>query len=497
MIAEHAICPDSYHPAVARDGLLTRLRIPGGVLNVAQCVAIEQLLATTGLDYIQVTNRANLQLRALTKDLDRDVLTALTDCGLAANDRAVDGIRNIMLSPTAGIDLQELIDVRSLAAAWHDYLTDRSELGILSTKFSVGFDGGGSVGIVDRPNDITLLAVNDREFELYLSIGNRGSAPIPVDVRLGVDECLPMLAAISQTYRYGIELLGRTARRKPRLRDVIEHWGLTGFSEIVRRELAGSSRFIFKNLDEQRGAGSGERGTELKNHTLNRDNNDHLGIHQQSQPDRYYLGIVLPLGRWNRSQVKGLGEIAEGYGSGAIRLTPWQNIILSDIKSADLERVQLLITELGLIHTANHPSSLLRACAGSSGCQFGATDTQRDAIDLSNYLAANFTLDHLGGALRVRPLSIHFSGCDKSCAQHDRADITLWGDERTRSYRLAIGGITDRSEPDQSVLAPPAVPIAIGNLIAAYHHQRHPQESFESFTTRQSPVQLHQILHAV
>jgi ferredoxin-nitrite reductase len=486
VIAEHAICPDIYHPAVARDGLLTRLRIPGGVLSAAQCVAIDQLLTATGLDYLQVTNRANLQLRALTKDLDQEVLTALTACGLAASDTAVDGIRNIMLSPTAGIDVQELIDVRPLAAAWHQYLTDHPKLGVLSTKFSVGFDGGGSVGIIDRPNDITLLAVSDHDLELYLGIGGRGSAPVPVGVRLGLDECIPMLGAIAQAYRQGIELFGGDSRRKLRLRDVVDRWSLTDFSEIVQREFAGYGRFIFKNLD---GAGSGERGAG------NGCDNYHLGLHQQRQADQYYLGIVLPLGRWNRWQVQGVGEIANRYGSAAIRITPWQNIILPDIEVDDLERVQGLITELGLIHTANHPSSLLRACAGSTGCQFGATDTQRDAIELSNYLAANFNLD--------RPLNIHFSGCDKSCAQHDQADITLWGvagtTEQPGRYRLELEGISGKFEQVLSDLFTPAqVPIVIGKAIDAYHYQRlNPQESFQVFIARQSLAQLHQIFNVV
>ena len=478
MIAEHAICPDIYHPAVARDGLLTRLRIPGGVLNVAQLLAIDQLLTATGLDYIQVTNRANLQLRALTEDLDQEVLTALTDCGLAASDTAVDGIRNIMLSPTAGLDAQELIDVRPLAAAWHQYLMDHPELGILSTKFSVGFDGGGSVGIVDRPNDITLLAVSDREFDLYLGINDRGSAPVPVDARLRLDECIPMLAAIAQTYRQGIELFGGDTRRKPRLRDAIDRWGLTGFSDIVQREFTGSRRFIFKNLV-------------LAPEFVKETSNYHLGVHQQSQTDRYYLGIVLQLGRWNRAQVRGLGEIADRHGSGSIRLTPWQNIILPDINTDEVIRVQGLITDLGLIHDANHPTSLLRACAGSTGCQFGATDTQRDAIDLSNYLAANLDLD--------RPLSIHFSGCEKSCAQHDRAEITLWGVEGKNRYRMEIAGATTEFGQEPSDLySPDQIPIAIGHLIDAYHYQRlNPQESFQAFITRQSLAQLHQIFNVV
>jgi ferredoxin-nitrite reductase len=494
VIAEHAICPDIYHPAVARDGLLTRLRIPGGMLESPQCSAIANVLVTTGLDYIQVTNRANLQLRALTKDFDRELLTKLAEDGLSTGNTVIEGIRNIMLSPTAGIDSQELIDVYPIAEAWDDYLKAHPELGILSTKFSVGFDGGGSVGIIDRPNDITLLAVSDREFELYLGIGNRGSAPVPVDVRLGLDECIPMLAAIAQTYRQGIELFGGNSRRKLRLRDAINHWGLTGFSEIVQREFAGSSHFIFKNLNGEggeRGAGSGE----LKNSSLDRGDNYHLGIHQQRQTDRYYLGISLPLGHWNRSQIQGLGEIAARYGSGAIRLTPWQNIILPDIQVDDLERVQGLISDLGLIHTANHPSSLLRACAGSTGCQFGATDTQRDAIDLSNYLDTKYQLD--------RPLNIHFSGCDKSCAQHDRADITLWGvagtAEQSGRYRLELEGISAKFEQELSDLFTPAqVSIVIGKAIDAYHYQRlNPQESFQAFITRQSLAQLHQIFNVV
>ncbi len=481
MSVEHTICPDIYHPAVARDGLLTRLRIPGGVLDTSQCLAIDHLLATTGLEYIQVTNRANLQLRALTGHIPTEVLIKLTDCGLAASNSAVDGIRNIMMSPTAGIDAQELIDIRPLAQAWHEYLSHHPELGILSTKFSVGFDGGGSVGIINRPNDITLLAVSDREFDLYLGIGDRGSAPLPVGVKLGLDECIPMLAAIAQSYRSGIELLGGDIRRKPRLRDIIRHWGLTGFSEIVQLEFTGSSHFIFKNLPISPISPPSPI--------------PHIGVHRQSQSDRYYLGVVLLLGRWNRNQIEGLAEIAERYGNGTIRLTPWQNIILPDIQGIDLERVQALITDLDLIHTANHPSSLLRACAGSTGCKFGATYTQRDAIDLSNYLATKYKLD--------LPLSIHFSGCDRSCAQHDRADITLWGDDKSPDqsghYRISIEGVPAAFERELSDLYSPAqVPIAIGKSIDAYHYQRlNLQESFRAFISRQSLSQLQQIFNVV
>ena len=479
MSVERSICPDIYHPALARDGLLTRLRIPGGVLNELQCQTIAQLLETIGLEYVQVTNRANLQLRSLSQDLDRDLLAKLTECELAASNTAVDGIRNVMLSPTAGIDAAELIDVRPLAAIWLEYLEAHPELGLLSNKFSVGFDGGGSVGILDRPNDITLLAVSTREFSLYLSMGDRGDRPVPVGVILTAAECLPMLAAIAQSYRQGIQVIGDDPRRKPRLRNVISYYGLAEFGELVRREIAGSSHFVFKNPD------------------LNRDSSQvngelHVGVHPQRQTDTYYVGVVLPLGRWTIGQIRGLKSIAARAGSGNLRLTPWQNVMIPDLQASALPLVQELITDLGLVQTATHPSSLLRACAGATGCQFSATDTQADAIALAEYLAARFTLD--------RPLNIHFSGCDKSCAQHERADITLWGaesTERSGQYRLEIGGVTSESRPESSdLLLPARVPIAIGHLISAYHERRlDAQESFSAFINRQTSAQLQQLLH--
>jgi ferredoxin-nitrite reductase len=486
---ERSICPDIYHPAIARDGLLTRLRIPGGVLTQVQCQTIAQLLVAIGLEYVQVTNRANLQLRSLSQDLDRDLLTKLNACGLAASNTAVDGIRNLMLSPTAGIDARELIDVRPVADAWLAYLNSHPELGILSNKFSVGFDGGGNVGIIDRPNDITLLAIGDREFSLYLGIGERGAAPLPVGVILLADECLPMLAAIAQSYRQGMEVIGGDARRKPRLRDVISHYGLAEFGELVRREFNGSSHFIFKNQQID----SAKR--TLRERDSVRINSDlHLGIHPQRQScgeafeQRYYVGVVLLLGRLTATQISKLGSIAAQYGSGNIRLTPWQNVIIPDVKAIDLQTVQGLISDLGLIQTATHPSSLLRACAGATGCQFSATDTQADAIALSKYLTERFTLD--------RPLNIHFSGCEKSCAQHDRADITLWGEAETSegsgSYRIEIGGVRAAFSQESSDLLPPErVPIAIGRLIAAYYERRlDPQESLPAFIHRQPSVQL-------
>lgn len=484
MSANRSICPDIYHPAVARDGLLTRLRIPGGVLNAPQCRTIVDLLEQLSLEYVLVTNRANLQLRGLAEDLAPKLLAKLTECGLAATSTAVDGIRNIMTSPTAGIDPTELIDVRPLAQAWDKYLIGHPELGVLSNKFSVGFDGGGNVSILDRPNDMTLLAIANDEFLLHLAMGARGEAPVNVGVRLGVDECIPILGAIARGYRRGVAELKGT--RKLRLREVIKAWGLEEFLKVVGKEWGDGLRLGVHSTQREPEEGVCR----------------HLGVWQQKQVGLNYVGMAVPLGKVNLGQMDSLERIASRYGSGAIRLTPWQNAIVPDVRAEDVESVRAAIEDLGF--GWNDPiNGLLTACAGARGCQFAAGDTQRDAISLSKYLESQLML--VGGASgnEHRPLNIHFSGCDKSCAQHYQADIALWGcpktAEREEGYRLCVGGGDDKCGRElRNYLTPEDVRLAIDRLIRAYQERRtSAQESFRAFTDRQSLVQLQQVLNVI
>jgi ferredoxin-nitrite reductase len=479
-----SICPDIYHPAIARDGLLTRLRFPGGILTKEQCLAAAALLEATGVEYFQVTNRANLQIRGLDADIAPSDLQILIDAKLISANKAVDGIRNIMASPLAGIDPTELIDVRPLVTAWDEYLIEHPELGLLSNKFSVGFDGGGSVSILDRPNDITLLAIADREFLLHLALGERGEAPVNVGVCVSVNECIAVLGAIAQGYRRGIEELG--GGRSLRLREVVRKSG----GDLLRLGVHLTQRFALVGFPDVKSK-SRQRGTEGTRRRTEEGICGHLGVWGQRQAGLSYVGVVLRLGRINASQLHGLAEIASRYGSGEIRLTPWQNAIVPDVRDEDVAAVMSAIDGLGLKTGANDLNGLLTACAGSNGCKFAAGDTQGDAIELSEYLQGRFELD--------RPLNIHFSGCDKSCAQHYQADIALWGcpptAEREAGYRLCVGGGDDKFGRElRDYLTPEDVRMAIDRLIRAYQERRlSPQESFRAFTDRQSLAQLQQV----
>jgi ferredoxin-nitrite reductase len=274
-----------------------------------------------------------------------------------------------------------------------------------------------------------------------------------------------------QAYRRGCEGFGG---RKPRLREVIE---------FVEAELLRSGVYLTR------------RGTEVARRRTEEDACGHLGVWRQKQVGLSYVGVVLPLGRWTLAQVRGLGSIASQYGSGTIRLTPWQNAIVPNIRDEDVGVVLKSIEDLGLRFEANNINGLLTACAGASGCQFGATDTQGDAIELAAYLESQFRLD--------MPLNIHISGCDKSCAQHYQADIALWGcpktGDRLPGYRLCVSGGAERFGRElMDYLALGDVKRSIEHLIRSYHNQRaSPQESFRAFTDRQSLAQLQQVLHVI
>jgi ferredoxin-nitrite reductase len=448
------------------------------MLDSPQCRIIADIATQHGGGYINVTNRANLQLREITTGISAEVLQGLQHLGLGAANPQVDHIRNIMTSPTAGIDTQELIDTRPLVKSWDNYIISHPALSGLSAKFSVCFDGGGKVSVCDRPNDITFAAVlveEDVYFHLYLNSRDTGILLLP-------QECLPVLATLAEVY---LSCIDPTSHRKPRLREVINDLGEQNYLQAVQQHLPFS--LIKKNLPSPP-ASLYSQGEKFQ----------HLGIHPQSQPDLFYLGVLLPLGRLESWQFRSLADLAAKYGSGTLRLTPWQNLLIPDIPQVLLAEVTRKIHDLGLDFAINNIKSGLVACSGIRGCAAAATDTQSDALLLADYLANHITLDY--------PVNIHFSGCVKSCAQHYQSDIALLGvqiqadNETVTGYDVYVGASDDQTfgrQLYQNVTFTELTTL-IERMIKAYQIKRlSPRESFGEFTNRYEIAQLKQVFSSI
>ena len=483
-----AICPTLFNATTTENGILSRIRFPAGLITSDQCELLTNVVSQFGNDEIQITNRANLQIRT-SQVLPEDVLLDFQDYGLASSTESTDGLRNIMASPIAGIDPLAKINTIPLVKAWNLYLSQHPELGILSNKFSVCFDGGESISVSDRPNDICFVAVElDREiyFRLHLGLGDPA-----VGILIPQKQVIEFLAAMTEVYRdytqqkLDQDLSQNLRSRPPRLRELLHDWGVECYLRLVKKKVGD----LFEWIEEIPPSPPCEGGR------INRDF-AYIGVHPQRQLGLVYVGVVIPLGRLTSWQLRGLANLAKQYGGGALRLTPWQNILITDIQESLIEVVMREIANLGLSIAANDPYAAIAACSGITGCKSAQTDTQTDAKAIATHLEKCIQLDY--------PINMHFTGCDKSCAQHHSSDITFLGiesnpDNYKGTYKVYIGdgddGEINFGRELYAEYSGEDLPNLMERLLNIYQNQRqNPAQSFREFVNQSHLQELQQQL---
>jgi ferredoxin-nitrite reductase len=473
-----------FYVAPAQNSFMCRLRIPGGVLSSWQFRGVADLAKRYGAGHVDVTTRANLQIREIGPESAPDVLTGLVDLGIMNRGAGADNIRNITASPLSGIDPRELIETLPLAKSLHHHILNNSELYGLPRKFNVAFEGGGRISSLDDTNDIgfravTISAANagaDVSAGVYFQLtlggitGHKDFAR-PTGVLLRPEECVSVASAIIRVF---IRSGDRTDRRKARLKYVLDAWGVDRFLDEVEKEHGQPLRRVsLDRYDPQPG-----------------DNRwAHVGFHPQKQPGLCYVGVILPVGRLTVEQAYGLVRIADRFGSGTIRLTVWQNLLISEIAETDIDSVKDAIERLGLDWDASSVRSGLVACTGSAGCKFAAADTKANAMALATYLDERVALD--------APINIHLTGCHHSCAQHYIGDIGLEAtkvevdEEMVEGYHICVGGGWGAEQGIGRRLLDSVpyreIPPLIEQLLLHYLESREsPEESFAVFTRRHS-----------
>jgi ferredoxin-nitrite reductase len=470
-----------FYVAPNQNAYMCRLRIPNGILKPAQFSGLADLAERYGGGYAHVTTRANIQIREIEAKNAVSVLEAVQDLGLTSRGSGADNIRNVTGSPTAGIDSQELIDTRPYAREWHFHiLNDRSLYG-LPRKFNVGFDGGGAVPVLEDTNDIGLQAATVKAgfgldagvwFRLLLG-GITGHKNFARDTGVVVRpaDASKVADAVVRVY---IEHGDRTDRAKARLKYVLDKMGIEIFLGLVEAKLG-------RKLDRAFPGSLGARPAF--------DRTAHIGVHAQRQDGLYWIGIVLPVGRMTVAQMRGIADIARSTGDGDIRLTVWQNLLISGVPTGKVETVKAALAALGIATETNALRTGLVACTGNTGCRFAASNTKAHGEAIAIWCETRVALD--------TPVNIHLTGCHHSCAQHFISDIGLLAckvergenEEPVEGYHLLIGG----SFGPQAVLGReiyrdlPAkdAPKTIERILKTYLSQRAAQEEgFLAFAAR-------------
>jgi len=469
-----------FYVAPAQDSYMCRLRMPNGILKHWQLAGLADLAEDFGGGYSHVTTRANIQIREIEPKNAVNVVEGVTDLGLCSRGSGADNIRNVTGTPTAGIDPRELLDTRAYAREWHFHILNERALYGLPRKFNVAFDGAGTIPVLEDTNDIGFQAVELRDgfgvepgiwFRLTLG-GITGHRDFARDCGVVVkpQDATKVADAVVRVF---IDHGDRTDRNKARLKYVLDRFGFDKFLTLMEEKL-------------------GEKLTRVAPEAVaprpEFDRSAHIGVHKQKQAGLNWIGVVLPVGKLSCEQMRGLARLAADLGDGDIRLTVWQNLLVSGVADDKVALAQAAIAALGLSTEATAFRAGLVACTGNVGCKFAASDTKRHADEIARWCEARLALD--------TPLNIHLTGCHHSCAQHFISDVGLIaarvavGDDgdTVEGYHVFVGGgfgphAGIGKEIFHDVKAEDA-PRSVERIVRAYLAHRSPQETFLDFSRR-------------
>jgi ferredoxin-nitrite reductase len=421
-----------FYVAPAQNSYMCRLRMPNGILKHWQLSGLADLAERYGGGYSHVTTRANLQIREIEAKNAVLMVEAIQDLGLCTRGAGADNIRNVTGTPTAGIDRQELIDTRPYAREWHFHILNERALYGLPRKFNVAFDGGGIIPVLEDTNDIGFQAVEVKDgfgvepgvyWRLMLG-GVTGQMDFARETGVVVTlaDATKVADAVVRVY---IEYGDRTNRNKARLKYVLDNFGIEKFLTLTEEKLDRKLARVPPQALAPRPAF---------------DRAAHIGVHPQKQAGLSWIGVVLPVGKLTAAQMRGLAGIARALGEGDIRLTVWQNLLISGVPTSKLKGVVAGIEALGLSVNASSIRAGLVACTGNIGCRFSASDTKRHAEEIARWCEARVKLDG--------PVNIHLTGCHHSCAQHYIGDIGLLAckvatsedEDPVEGYHILVGG---------------------------------------------------------
>jgi ferredoxin-nitrite reductase len=458
-----------------KDAFMSRLRIPGGVLKSYQLRELAHIAQQLTSGYVQVTTRANLQMRLIQPKDAPEFLSRIQAIGLHTRGSGADNIRNLTMNPTAGIDPVELIDVQPFVQQIGQIIINDRSFYDLPRKFNIAYDGGGLIGSVEDTNDIGVKAVkigDDILFRIALG-GATGHKSFARDLGVVVPpaEINKVVVAIVRVF---IEKGCRTNRKRARLKHLLETMSFDEYLALVEKKLGKQLRRAPYDLTQMRWASQ-----ELAH--------SHVGDYPQKQKGFSYVGAVCPVGNITPKQMLRVAELADLYGNGEVRLTVWQNFIIPNVPEAFVPTLKSALDKAGLPTKQSNLASGVIACTGNSYCKFAQANTKGHALEVIKQLEKKLELD--------QPVNIHVTGCPNSCAQHYMGDIGCLGTktkingESLDAYHVFVGGGFARNQAVGrqvfSGVTAQELPNIIEKMLRTYlKHRAGKAETFQQFATR-------------
>jgi sulfite reductase (ferredoxin) len=466
--------------------LMLRIRIPNGLLTSRQLATIADVAERYARGVADITVRQNIQLHWVRIEDLPAVIRALSGVGITTLGACGDVTRNVTGCPVAGVDADEIADASPLAQAATDMLNGSPDFYNLPRKFKISITGCRVWCSYPEINDVALTALRHPYTGLAgfsLRVGGGLSTDPHLAPRLDAfipwHQALAVVKGVAEIFRDSDVL--RQNREKARLKFLFLQHGWT--AERFQAELEG-------RLGEKLEPGVPEIAPE----DIYR---DHVGIHPQKQDGFAYVGIAVLRGRVQAVQLRALAALALRYGSGDLRTTAMQNLLVLNVPRTRAEELAREVEDLGLRLEGSPFWRGTIACTGSEFCKIALTETKGFARHLVDDLEAR-----LPGF--EQHLKIHVTGCPNSCGQHWIADIGLEG-KKTKvdgqmvdAYYFCVGGAVGAHQatarPVGYRTAATEVPAAIERLLRVYLAERREGDNFRQFCAARSDEELRTIL---
>ncbi|MCC3247088.1 precorrin-3B synthase [Methylocystis sp. WRRC1] len=403
-------CPGAHRPMASNDGLLIRAKIIGSRVTAAQLRAIAEIAADCGNGLVDLSQRAQLQIRGVSESTLAEALRRMDAQGLLAPDAEAERVTNIVASPLAGLDAAALFDANALAFELAEAARRDAALHALPAKFLFSVDDGGALSLADVAADIRIEAHDVAKVALFVAGAD--------DRAVLVDRPDAVATALRMTRAF-LALRGDRAFELRRMRYVVAARGL----EALLREAGLKAQPCERRSHPQLAAAFGAQQT----HGVN------------------YAGAAAPFGRWRVDDLSTLAMLAIDEGVGEIRLTSLRALLVPTPSRQAAQRVVDAAHARGLVTSADDPRLAVVACPGAPECPQAQGET-RNALALLAPLAQKFA--------GIHGVGLHVSGCAKGCAHPGRAPVTL----------VANGGLFDLVENGDASAAPRMAGLSIDDV---------------------------------
>ncbi|MFE2878119.1 nitrite/sulfite reductase [Streptomyces roseus] len=455
---------------------MLRVRIDGGRLTTGQLRVIGEISQEFARGTADITDRQNVQYHWIRIEDVPEIWRRLEAVGLSTTEACGDTPRVILGSPVAGIAEDEIIDGTPAIDEIYRRIVGNPDFSNLPRKFKSAVSGSPLLDVAHEINDIAFVGVEHPEhgpgFDVW--VGGGLSTNPKLGVRLGtwvsLDEVPDVYEGVISIFRdYGY----RRLRTRARLKFLVADWGPAKFRQVLEDE------YLKRRLTD--GPAPAQPAGQWR---------DHVGVHRQ-QDGRFYVGFAPRVGRVDGATLTKIADIAESHGSGRVRTTAEQKMIVLDVEEA---QVDSLVSALESLDLRVSPSPFRRgtmACTGIEFCKLAIVETKARGAALIDELERRIPAFD-------EPITININGCPNACARIQVADIGLKGqlvldDEgnRVEGYQVHLGGALGleagfgRKVRGLKVTSA-ELPDYVERVLTRFQEQREPGERFATWAARAS-----------